>query len=63
MWAAVFGAWTAILVFVNGAALGMLALSPPADGFVMLLFLAGDAALLVRYRRRFLKRCAGTTAD
>ncbi len=58
--AAVFGAWTAILIFLNGAVLGSLPLSDAAAGFLTLLLLGGEAYFLVRYRRRFLERCADT---
>ena len=61
--AAVFGAWVGILMFVNGAVLAALPLSSPADGFFLVLLLIAEVVFLVRYRRRFLKRCAGTAAD
>ncbi len=57
--AAVFGAWTAILIFLNGAVLGILPLSDPGAGCLTLLLFGGELVFLVRYRRRFLNRCAG----
>ncbi len=56
--AAVFGAWTAILIFLNGFVLGILPLSDPGAGCLTFLLFGGEIVFLVRYRRRFLNRCA-----
>ena len=56
--AAVFGAWTAILIFLNGFVLGILPLSDAGAGCLTLLLFGGEIVFLIRYRRRFLNRCA-----
>ena len=56
--AAVFGAWTAILIFLNGAVLGILPLSGSGAGCLTFLLFGAEIVFLVRYRRRFLNRCA-----
>ncbi|MEM7351480.1 MAG: protein kinase, partial [Acidobacteriota bacterium] len=56
--AAVFGAWTAIFIFLNGALLGSLPLADPGAGCLTFLLFGAEIVFLVRYRRRFLNRCA-----